>query len=276
MPTSELRDLVDWYASDWGPVDWRSLQSSGFRGHDDSFGRMLYALSLIEADSQTMRRRISAAGADRIDELLEFIAIWLAEEGEHSRALAHLSRMYGFKPTTTEPTRTIVRDIRSLLTWPGLYLARGLRGICAAYCTLGAMQELVALTTYHHMADMSDSAEVSDVLRAIARQESRHMKFYRTAAAIFLKDSRPAQRTTRLLISRLWRPPGMDLFGEGVYEDVFRPILMEDAYTSKLLRVDKVVSALPGIAPVSVMAPYLMSQGFPCNPARASIGSAHV
>src|ERR1700681_1124338 len=97
LPTNELRQLVDSYSSTWGPVSWRSLKSSEFRAEDQSTGRMLYALALIEADSLTMRRRLSAIGADRVEELLEFITIWLAEEGEHSRALTQMARMYGFE-----------------------------------------------------------------------------------------------------------------------------------------------------------------------------------
>jgi hypothetical protein len=261
MPTAELRKLVDWYANDWGPVDWKGLKASEFKCEDQEMGQMLYALSLIEADSQTMRRKLSAAGADRSEELLEFIAIWLAEEGEHARALAHMSAMHGFEPRQME-TRSVVRDLRAFITWPSLYLARGMRGICASYCTLGSMQELVALTTYHHLAKVSKDAEVSRVLKAIARQESHHMKFYRNAAALFLEDYKPAQRNTRLLIRRLWRPPGMDLLGDGDYEKVFGPILNDPSYATNLLRVDRVVGALPGMEEVSVMADYLDSQGF--------------
>lgn len=262
MPHAALRELVDWYASDWGPVDWRALKSSAFRTDDQSLGRMLYALSLIEADSQTMRRRLSTAGVDRSDELLEFIAIWLAEEGEHSRALARLSVMHGYESKELDSTRATTRDVRSLLMWPGLQVARRMRGICAAYCTFGSMQELVALTTYHHLAGMSTTAEVSEVLRAIARQESRHMKFYRNAAEIFLDGSPSAQRTTRSLINRLWRPPGMDLFGDGTYEDVFGPILGDHQYAKQLTKVDHMVSGLPGMGAVSVTSRYLETHGF--------------
>jgi hypothetical protein len=183
MPTAELRKLVDWYSSSWGPVDWKALKTSEFRCDAQAMGEMLYALSLIEADSQTMRRRLAAVGADRSDELLEFIAIWLAEEGEHSRALAHMSSMHGFVPRRID-TRTALRDLRAFLTWPSLYLARGMRGICASYCTLGSMQECVALTTYHHLAAMSEDGEVARVLKAIGRQESRQRYSWRTTSQL--------------------------------------------------------------------------------------------
>jgi hypothetical protein len=270
MPTAELRTLVDQYAQDWGPVAWKGLKDSDFTVDDRPTGRMLYALALIEADSLTMRQRISTIGADRVQELLEFITIWLAEESEHSRALTYLAGMHGFTPEELA-TRTRTRDLRTLLTRPMLYAVRGLRGICAAYCTLGAMQELVALTTYHHLATGSASTEIASVLKAIGRQESHHMRFYRRAAELFLQDTPAAQRNTRFLIQRLWQPPGLDLLGKGNYEDIFEPILTDREYATSLLSVDHVVQNLPGLAGIRVMATYLDSHGFAYDVQDASL-----
>jgi rubrerythrin len=261
LPSAELRELVDSYTKDWGPVAWRSLESSEFRCDDPTTGRMLYALALIEADSMTMRRRISAIGADRVEELLEFITIWLAEEGEHSRALTQMAVMHGFELKSLATRRT-TRDLRTLLTWPMLYVLRELRGICAAYCTLGAMQELIALATYHHLAADCKSDEIRSVLQAIARQESHHMRFYRRAAELFLRDSKAAQRNTRFLIQRLWQPPGLDLLGPGNYEVIFGPILNDPRYAARLLRVDHIVNGLPGMSDIHVAADYLDEHGF--------------
>jgi rubrerythrin len=261
IPSDELRSLVDTYARGWGPVPWRHLEASEFQTNSPDTGRMLYALALIEADSLTMRRRIGAIGADRVDELLEFITIWLAEEGEHARALTQMGLMHGFELSTLA-TRKTTRDLRTLLTWPMLYAVRELRGICAAYCTLGAMQELIALTTYHHLALSCASDEIRDVLKAIARQESHHMRFYRSAAALFLRDSHVAQRNTRLLINRLWQPPGLDLLGPGNYEVIFGPLLNDVTYATNMLRVDRVVNGLPGLETVRVAADYLDAHDF--------------
>jgi len=261
LPNSELRELVDSYTKQWGPVSWRHLESDGFRCDDPSTGRMLYALALIEADSMTMRRRISAIGADRVEELLEFITIWLAEEGEHSRALTQMAIMHGFEPSTLA-TRKATRDLRTLMTWPMLYVLRELRGICAAYCTLGAMQELIALTTYHHLAADCRSPEIRSVLQAVARQESHHMRFYRGAAELFLRGSRAAQRNTRFLVQRLWQPPGLDLLGPGNYEVIFGPILSDPRYATRMLKVDHIVNGLPGMGGIRVAADYLDQHGF--------------
>jgi rubrerythrin len=264
LPTAELRALADTYAKNWGPVEWRGLEVSEFRCEKPSTGRMLYALALIEADSLTMRRRISAIGADKVEGLLEFITIWLAEEGEHSRALTQMAKMHSFQLSTLA-TRRPTRDLRTLLTWPMLYVVRELRGICGAYCALGAMQELIALTTYHHLASDCESPEIRAVLKAIARQESHHMRFYRRAAELFLRDSRAAQRNTRVLIQRLWQPPGLDLLGPGNYETIFQPILSDARYATRMLRVDQVAGGLPGLHGIRVAADYLDSQGFHYN-----------
>jgi len=147
----------------------------------------------------------------------------LAEEGEHSRALRHLARSYGTSDLDIDARRWS-RDVRAFFTWPSLYIGRSIPGLQAAYCTLGAMQELVALATYNHLAHLCADSSAASMLRAIAKQESRHMRFYRKAAEILLSASQAAQRATRILIGNLWRPPGMDLIGRGCYEDIFGPI----------------------------------------------------
>jgi hypothetical protein len=257
----ELDTLLNWYLRGWGPVDWRDLEEDKSAFSDHRMGYMLLALSEIEADSKTMRKKVAATGGDQVRHLQEFIIVWLAEEGEHGRALARLAARYGVTALPAANWRKVTRDWRSTITWPSLYLSRSIPGMCAVYSTLGAMQELIALTTYNFLAKRLDEKSAT-VLRRIARQESRHMKFYRTAASVFLSNSTAAQRATRVLIDQLWRPPGMDLLGAGSFESIFEPLLTDPQYASALTAADRIASSLPGLGSVTVMQRYLNRNGF--------------
>jgi len=183
MNTTPLRELLDVYVRSWGPIDWSSLRNRTTLPRNPEFGRVLLALALIEGDSQVMRRKLSATHADRSAVLLEFIAIWLAEEGEHSRALKHMARLFGTTSLDCD-RRRLTRDLRACITWPVLHAARLIPGLSATYCALGAMQESIALTTYHHLAALVDDEGCKEVLKRIAVQEAGHMRFYRHAAVV--------------------------------------------------------------------------------------------
>jgi rubrerythrin len=258
MINESLRPFLNEYVRFWGPIDWSALRNRDPLPQNPAMGRMLLALAQIEGDSQVIRRKLATTHADRNDALLEFIAIWLAEEGEHSRALRHMASLLGTTSVDYD-RRCAWRDIRAFVTWPTLYAARLIPGLSATYCAVGAIQEHIALTTYNHLAAMIDDSECQNVLKRLARQECRHMRFYRHAAEIFLAESRCAQLYTSALIKRLWRPAGKDFLGSRVFEDIFAPLLSQRKYTDALASVDGVISRLPGLGDVRVMSRWLNS-----------------
>jgi len=205
-----------------------------------------------------MRQKLSITRADRNEELMEFIAIWLAEEGEHSRALRHMAKLLGTTSIACDRRRPL-RDVRALVTFPFLHAGRFIPGLSATYCALGAIQEYIALSTYNHLAAHVHNSDCEQVLRRIAVQEAGHMRFYRNAAKIFLSESRTAQVSTSLLLRRLWRPPGMDLLGPEVFEKIFAPLLSDRQYRETLAFADHIIAGLPGMSDVRIMAKYLNS-----------------
>lgn len=260
LAKGELDSLLESYLKSWGPVVWRHLRALP-KEKSPELGLMFKALGAIEADSKRIRKKLAATGADHARQLQDFIIIWLAEEQEHGRALDQMAANCGVHELPPETRKSRHRTVRSIVTWPALYGARAIPGLCATYTTLGSIQELIALKTYRHLAGMC-SAPTSDVLKAIAIQESHHMRFYRRSAEIFLRESRKARSVTRRLLDRLWQPPGMDLLGNGNYEKIFGPILNTATYQLGLLEVDRVLGRLPGQEGVKPMSRYLERHGF--------------
>ncbi|MFD6887435.1 acyl-ACP desaturase [Streptomyces sp. NPDC059957] len=221
-------------------------------------GRMLSALSLIEADSAVMRRKLAATRADRSNPIKQFNVLWLAEEAEHGRALQAASGM--LRTRVAQPwTRPALRDLRSAATWPALYVSGWLvPHLEAVYCTLGSMQEYIALTTYRHIGKRVGDPALQELLECIARQEARHMRFYREAAKVLLEPPQ-ARWVTTALMARLWRPPGVDLLGRRVWLDVFGPLFTDGVYVRQLLRVDEILGNLTGHCGVRPMQRFIDS-----------------
>lgn len=240
---SRIDALFDSYARSWGPISWREVCGKITARRDLEHGQMLCALSMIETDSAVMRRKLAATRADRSNPIKQFNVLWLAEEAEHGRALSAAAERLGVHLRTPEK-RPMFRDVRSVTTWPALYVSGALiPHLDAAYCTLGSLQEYIALTTYRHIANRVGDAALDGLLRQIARQEGRHMRFYTEAAKVLLAEP-SARWVTVALINRLWRPPGVDLLGSARWLKVFGPLFDDSEYVSKLLRVDEILGEL--------------------------------
>ena len=256
MNDTSLRQILDVYVRSWGPIDWSSLRNHEPIPSEAKFAPVILALALVEGDFEIIRRKLAATHTDRDEILQEFITIWVAEEGEHSRALKRMAQLFGATEMACDRHRTL-RDWRAFVAWPILHLGRLVPGLSAAYCTLGAIQECIAITTYCYLADVIQDLECKQILKQIAVQEARHMRFYRNAAKILLSNSRIWQISTAILIRQLWRPPGMDLLGPRSFTKIFAPLLSDLRYTDALKAVDRVISDLPGLNNVKVMTKFL-------------------
>lgn len=250
------------FLGDWGPVRWRSLLQGTAVAPRPDIAAMFHALSRVEDDAFYMQVRLRRIGIFHISTVSQFNAIWLAEESEHSRALAALAVRYGGADAPIIRKRVWSRDKQSLWMVP-LLKCRGLypRGILAGYLTLGAVQELVALTVYNAAAQLLDDPPARAVLRAISRQEGRHMRFYRRCAEIMLTESVATQRYVRFILRRYWRPPGIDLLGRAGWERSLAPLLDDPSVRDRFACVDTMCDNLPGLRGMRLMETFLRRYG---------------
>jgi uncharacterized protein YjeT (DUF2065 family) len=245
----------------WGPVVWRGAVASIAPAPDPPLARMLAALADIEDISFYMQVFIRRSGVARLAAVREFNAIWLAEESEHARALAALAAKYGAPNERRRQSHgRLYRALRALIVLPRIWLARLFPHVMlATYLTIGGLQEYVALTAYTALADRVAEPASAEVLRQIARQEARHMRFYRRGAEAVLAESAITRRVVRYLVESDWKPPGVSLLGAAAWADVFRPLLADRALVDRLLRMDRLVAALPGLSGLNVMERFLAS-----------------
>ena len=232
----------------WGPVLWRPLLEDFRPSPDPHMAAMFSALADVEEVSFYMQVLIRRVGLTRLAPVREFNALWLAEESEHARAMTEVAQRYGAKEHPRMRHTRSYRLLHSLSpsTW---IAATGLlpQVTLALYLAMGTLQEYVALSTYRILADMIGDPPVAEILRRIAQQEGRHMRFYRTGAIAVLEDDPVARRAVRHVVHTSWRPPGVDLFGLEGWVHTFRPLLSFPGAQARYLRMDDLAADLPGL-----------------------------
>lgn len=270
----QLEALLAQYLKNWGPIRWQADLAASRVTRNLKLAKVVLGLSGIETDSQMIYRKLHLARLDRDAVVREFNISWLAEEAEHGRALRHLAGLLGEEKNP--PTRKDRPwDIRFAMAGPTLFAARAVPHLQATYLTLGSMQEYVALTTYREVARLIGDPHVSRVLSQISAQEGRHMRFYRGAAQVFLREE-IAQKVTSHILGRFWRPPGVDLLGLDSWLDSFSVLLQDAQYRSRLIDGDRIIRSLPGLGNVALMPRFLAQLGYevPANRVRLKSSSA--
>lgn len=274
--TDELEECLnanlEHFLRDWGPVKWAAQAASIPSTEIPELAHLLHGLSGIEDDSFYMQKKLRHSGAARLQAVKHFNSVWLVEEAEHARALAALSvRFGGAGAVEREQHSTFSRDPRSILAVPALSAARLYpRGILAAYMTLGVLVEFIAIQTYNAIPRLYPYEPMKDVLSQMARQESRHLRFYRRGAVAILENDPKAQAFVRYVVNRYWRPPGVDLFGREEWLNIFGPVLNDPESLQDYARLDDLLQTIPGMTGLSPMAEFLASASISTLPVAVS------
>jgi hypothetical protein len=256
--TEAFEDLFARYSRQWGPVEWSRMADPAFEFEcaDRRFAGAFQKLSVIEGDSMYQARKVRRAGFGGWSGIADFLVLWQAEENEHSRLLRHVADRLG-APGEVEPEHRLRDELLVPMTFVATVAARTIPDLVGTYGALGAAQEHVACVTYRYLASQIETGELRRVLRDIARQESRHLRFYRGVADHALTASRGAKRLARSLLVRYWRPPGIDVLGEKGFAETFGVLLDSEDYRTRLLGMDRMLDGVPGLDGLRLMENFL-------------------
>jgi hypothetical protein len=116
----------------------------------------------------------------------------------------------------------------------------------AVHMTFGVINEWTTQAAYARLAASCDHPVLADLLRRIMRQEGRHIDFYLTQARARLEPT-AAQRTTRLLLRRVWSPVGSSVMPREETRHLAHTLFADEEGRSTLARVDRRIDALPGL-----------------------------
>jgi rubrerythrin len=242
-------DLQD-YLQRSAALDLTGIDFSQAADHALSEGEVRCLTYMMDIESHTLcyLNDVLNAGAGADPEIADFLGCWLYEESYHGRAIERFLRAAGVarsaavcgqrRPTPLDRLEAFGTRLISRL-FPQAFLT--------TYMTWGAVQEHLTLFGYTNLAQRTSNPVLAELLKRIAKQESRHFGFYYYKAHQGLSRSPFSRRLTGTLLKLFWRP-----VGEGVKSREDADFLMNAIFSGPegrraMERVDRTMARLPGM-----------------------------
>lgn len=227
--------------------------------------RCLRYMMDIETNTIIFLRDVLATQTAFDPEVTAFLSCWNFEELWHGEAFSRLLGEAGIRvlpdlePVTHDaryPSRRMRTEwIRRRVGAKGYASHIGTlfgsavaaRDFVAIHMTWGAVNELTTLTAYHRMIAKTDNVALTQVLRAIIKQERRHFAFYRAQARARLAGSRRARRLVRWSLDHLWAPVGTGIRPQEETDFVVSSLFNDSDGAAALKEMDETIAELPGL-----------------------------
>ena len=244
---------VDKYARDATPVRYDDLDfATAFRDKPLSADtlRVLRYMCDIESHTICYLRDVLVTPSHTDPEVTTFLTMWNYEEYWHGEVLADVLAAHGI---ATGPDH--VRQLRSRQGWRDRLapirqsLLANLIGddFVATHMSWGAVNEWLTHAGYTRLSQIEKHPVLTEVLRRIAAQETRHIAFYATQARDRLARSSRARRLTRLALSLAWQPVGANVMPRAEVRHLLRHLLGGSDGQREAKRIDARIDTLPGL-----------------------------
>lgn len=247
--TGESFDLAQYLARskqlDVSDLDWDAVKDHPV---SEAELRCLGYMMDIEAHTLCYLQDVLNAGAGGDPEIADFLGCWLYEESYHGRAIERFVKAAGKERSIAlcgRHVKTVGERLEGMGTW---LLSRLLpKQFVTVYMTWGSIQEHSTLFGYTNLARQTKHPVLAELLRRIAREESRHFGFYYYKACQGLKASAFTREMTARLLRRFWTP-----VGEGVKPKLETDFLLINIFagpegSDAIERIDKTMARLPGM-----------------------------
>ena len=198
---------IDKYAAGSERLGWDDLDLEHFRENPLSPEtlRTLRYMADVEYHTVCYTRDLLTTPSHKDGEISTFMTMWNREEFWHGEALGAVLAVHGITVDYDA-----LRASRLKLGWRDRLdpIKQSMLGkivgsdFVAVHMSWGAANEWSAVSAYKRMADLETDPVLGELLRRIAKQETRHVAFYVSQARERLLKSKRAQKLTRLQIGR--------------------------------------------------------------------------
>ncbi|MWB98491.1 ferritin-like domain-containing protein [Agromyces seonyuensis] len=257
---------IDQYTNNSVGVTWTDLDFSVFETDPlpESSLRTLRYMCDIEYHTVCYLRDLLTTPSHNEPEVGAFMTMWNREEFWHGEALAAVLAVHGVTVDFDE-----LKATRLKLGWKDRLdpikqsVMGGLVGndFVAVHMAWGAANEWSANAAYQRMAVLEGNPVLGELLRRIARQETRHVAFYASQARDRLKSSAKARKIARFALSRFWGPVGSGVMDDSEVTHVMNH-LFAGSEGRKLVRdIDSHIANLPGMTGLTIVEDSLEARG---------------
>lgn len=257
---------IDRYTNSSEPVGWDDLDLDAFDSDPlpaESL-RVLRYMCDVEYHTVCYLRDLLTTPSHNEPEVGAFMTMWNREEFWHGEALAAVLGKHGISVDFDELKATRIK-----LGWKDRLdpikqsVMGGLVGndFVAVHMSWGAANEWSANAAYLRMAEMEKHPVLAELLKRIAKQETRHVAFYASQARDRLAKSRKAQVITKFALNRFWAPVGSGISSDAEVTHVMGH-LFKGVEGRKLVRdIDSHIAKLPGMDGLTIVENALDARG---------------
>ena len=214
---------------------------------DEETLRCLRYMHDVEHHTVCYLRDLLVTSAHADPEITSFLTMWAYEEFWHGQAIGKVLARHD-EPTGRARVAAVRNGVRNdrLHTLGLMGLSSITDHVVAVAVTWGAVNEWTTQAAYLRLAQISGHPELADLLRRIAKQEGRHIDFYASQAERRL-ESRGAQRMTRLMLKRFWRPVGSGVMPKAETDFLIGHLFTGADGRAMTERIDCRIQRLPGM-----------------------------
>lgn len=210
------RDALKWYESEprlitpefVNSIPWQDVKNHPF---DASFIPIMSYMRDVEVLTPLYHRELLNGPAGKIPAITSFMDRWQEEEPRHGELLNRFMEEAGY-PSEKDWQKTTYANVPLgyRLKMPVQHMFTKVFGsnFGAVHMTWGAIQEYTTMTAYRRLWTLAKHPVLEHILKAIAREETRHALFYWSVARIQLRASSFRQRLARFLVENFWTPVG--------------------------------------------------------------------
>lgn len=242
---------VDQYAQTSTRIRWDDLDMSSFETSplsEDAL-RCLRYMSDVETHTVCYLRDLLVTPSHADPEVTVFLTMWNLEEYWHGEVLDEVLERHG---VPTGPNHT--RAVRTRLGWKDRLapirqsLLANIIGedFIATHMAWGAINEWCAHSAYTRLIESTKHPVLTEILRRIAKQETRHVAFYNSQARDRLERSRKAQHIARFALGKAWGIVGSTLMPALEVKHMLGYLYGGKAGLEEVRRIDAKIDSLPG------------------------------
>ncbi|MBA3240340.1 MAG: acyl-ACP desaturase [Acidobacteria bacterium] len=210
------REVLDWYERQPRAISPDFL--AGIRWEDvkrhplnPAFVPVLHYMRDVESYTAVYYRELLRTPTGRDPVIRKFMDRWGVEEMDHGALLNRFMEEAGV-PTSPRWQEEALASIPLRYTLENyaamLVTNRFGRSFSGTHMVWGAINEMTTLQAYRRLWKAAGHPVLELVLRAIAREESAHGKFYASIARLRLERSKFTRGLARFFVERFWGPVG--------------------------------------------------------------------
>lgn len=261
--------LIEQYARTAAPVTWDDLDlANAFVERPLSAGalRVLRYMSDVESYTVCYLRDLLVTPSHNDPDITTFLTMWNYEEYWHGEALADVLAAHGITTGTSHLRDVRVRQGIKAKTGPvKQLLLANLAGedFIATHMTWGAINEWSTHAGYVALQRNEDHPVLTELLRRIIKQETRHVAFYNSQARARLQASPRARTLTRLALRYAWKPVGSGVMPDDEVRFMLAYLMGGPEGRSAAQKVDQKIDSLPGLDGLGLVQRALDRHGVP-------------